>query len=137
MIFSHLSRHRQKATAIVFFYFPIIFLSFSFNTFHNCFTVPLHTLFISLLNHFTLWESIAKPLHTKGSVCNVTDICYNITKRYNLTIASNKVEKATIIFLGGGADQLSRKSNNSLSIIGFNVGISYSIVSQRLVGAIV
>ncbi len=130
MIFSPLSRHKQAAIVV-------IFLSFSLNTFHNCFTVPLHTLFLSLLNRFTLWESIAKPLHTKGSVCNVTDICYNITKRYNLTIASNKVEKATIIFWGGGADQLSRKSNNSLSIIGFNVGISYSIVSQRLVGAIV
>ena len=78
MIFSHLSHYNQEATAF-------IFLSFSLNIFHDC-----------LLSHFTLYfflyltalhdrESIAKPLHTKGSVCNVTETCHTLARHYNVS----------------------------------------------------
>ena len=45
MIFSHLSRHKQKATAIVFFYFPIIFYHFHSTLFIIVYCATSHFIF--------------------------------------------------------------------------------------------
>lgn len=99
-----INRKRQPLFSFIFLLF---FYHFHSTLFMIVYCATSHFIFSSL-NRFTLCESIAKPLYTKGSVCNVTDICYNITKRYNLTIASNKVRRRRLFFGGRGGSIITK-----------------------------